>query len=146
MKNGNYIIVKAPEDFPGKKYRDKYCLEHHLVYWQHFGIVPAKNEIIHHKNKDRFDNRIENLELQDTRVHSKKHGLEKGRKFVCIVCPNCQKEFSLPYNQCFLQKGSKYTCCSRRCSSSFEHKRKLLSEFDPINTIKAVYTDYGAMA
>ena len=43
MKNGDYILVKAPTNYPGKKYRNKYCYEHHLVYWQHYGIIPNNN-------------------------------------------------------------------------------------------------------
>ena len=31
MKSGNYILIKAPDNYPGKKYRGKYCYEHHYV-------------------------------------------------------------------------------------------------------------------
>lgn len=31
MKNGDYILVIAPDWYRGKRYRGKYCYEHHLV-------------------------------------------------------------------------------------------------------------------
>ena len=33
MINGDYILVVAPDDYPGVRYREKYCYEHYLVYW-----------------------------------------------------------------------------------------------------------------
>lgn len=44
----------------------KYILEHRYVYEQHYGITLTENQTIHHKNGDRLDNGIENLELWDT--------------------------------------------------------------------------------
>ena len=41
MKNGDYNLAIAPPDFPGKKYRGKYCSEHVLNYWLANGIVPG---------------------------------------------------------------------------------------------------------
>lgn len=139
MKNGNYILVKAPENFPGKKYRNKYCLEHHLVYWNAHNIVPKSNEVIHHINENRFDNRIENLELITRKNHSNYHSSKKGRFYVDIQCPNCRKIFTIPFNKCFIQKHSSYTCCCRQCSGVFASKIKLIKNFDPNNTIIRKY-------
>lgn len=139
MKNGNYILVLAPQSFPGKKYRNRYCLEHHLVYWQHFNVVPKNDEVIHHKNGDRFDNRIENLELISKKEHSSLHKKLNGRLYVDIKCPNCGTIFSIPYNQCFKQKGSSYTCCSRNCGGSFSNKIKNLKNFNADSTIIKKY-------
>jgi hypothetical protein len=44
----------------------KYILEHRYVYEQHYGITLTKNQTIHHKNGDRLNNHIDNLELWDT--------------------------------------------------------------------------------
>ena len=78
MKNGKYILVVAPEAYFMKKYRGKYCYEHHLVWHAKYGAIPV-GHIIHHKNGDKHDNRVENLELLSRDDHSARHGEEKRR-------------------------------------------------------------------
>lgn len=115
MRNGEYELVVAPDDFPGKKYRGRYCYEHTLVYWEHTGIVPRSDECIHHKNEKKRDNRFENLELKKKGDHSKEHTQERGRAFVRLRCPSCHKIFEREKRRTHLVKKSSATFCSRRC-------------------------------
>lgn len=127
MKNGDYVLVIAPDNYPGKKYRGRYCFEHHLVYWQEHGITPGDGEVIHHKNGNKRDNSIENLKLESKIEHNRNHTLSRGKTYVRLKCPNCGKIFIREKKQTHLVKQTHYTCCNRHCSKQFQHKFCILS-------------------
>lgn len=118
MKNGEYILVKAPPNFPGKKYRNKYCYEHHLNYWLKYNILPKDDEIIHHKDGNKHNNNPDNLELLKRSKHSSNHSSKRGITMVTMLCPVCGKQFTRRKKNTHLSKTKvKYTCCSRNCSA-----------------------------
>jgi hypothetical protein len=73
VKQG-YIQVKVYPDHPfynEMASKTGYIAEHRLVMAEHLGRPLAKTEVVHHKNSNKMDNRIENLELY---VSFEEHG------------------------------------------------------------------------
>lgn len=100
MLNGSYLVDKAPENYPGKLLKGKYAYVHHIVWWQHTGEVPKKGFSIHHKDANRFNNALSNLELLSTNEHAALHNrnrrkptvhgtLNAWRHHMCR-CPECR--------------------------------------------------------
>ncbi len=59
----------------------RYMLKHRIIMEHFLGRKLLRTEIIHHKNGDRRDNRIKNLEIMSQKEHAKIHypGRKKNR-------------------------------------------------------------------
>lgn len=72
----NYIYFP---DHP-KSTKDGYIMEHDLIMECYIGRWLKPDEVVHHKNKIRNDNRIENLELMTLKEHARLHLLERYKE------------------------------------------------------------------
>lgn len=90
IKICGYIYVYCPEH-PFAV--GKYILEHRLVMEKHIGRYLTKQEIVHHRNGIKSDNRIENLELVIGN-HPPADSL--------IICPKCRHKFHRRHHRAFI--------------------------------------------
>lgn len=73
-----YIKVYVP-DHPFAS-KDGYVMEHILVMEKHIGRYITRDEVVHHINHIRDDNRIENLRLMTFKEHAGLHMKERWEK------------------------------------------------------------------
>ena len=113
----NYALV------PGHpKATDKnYVLEHRVVMENYLGRLLKDDEVVHHKDGNKKNNDIKNLEVMSVEKHSTNHAIMKGREIAILRCPNCGETFVAYKNKTFLEKPTKYNCtfCSSHCRGQF---------------------------
>lgn len=118
MKQGSgYVLVKAPEGYPGHKYRGKYLLESHAVWWQRTGTLVPKGFVLHHENEIKDDNRIENLVLKELWRHTAEHRAKTPTPAMSLDCCCCKKEFKyrMYKYRWAIKQGQIRFFCSRKC-------------------------------
>jgi hypothetical protein len=122
MRNGKYILVVAPDDYPGKKYRGRYCYEHHLVFWRKHRRLPQCGEVVHHDNTDPHDNVGKNLKLMGRGQHTRHHS--RPRTLIELHCGHCGKCFTREARQVNTKRkvGQRIFFCSRSCAGKSVHR------------------------
>jgi len=98
----------------------RYKMEHVHIMEQHIGRRLNRSEIVHHKNGDKTDNRLENLEVMTVSQHMRHHhpaGVNRNqRQITCVIC-----------GKMFLGTHPRNTC-SNKCKR--ERQREYQRRYD----------------
>ena len=76
--NGGYVVVYVPRH--PHAHKDGYQMLHTVLMERHIGRYLNDDEVVHHINHNRKDNRIENLQLMKKKDHMSMHMKERYAK------------------------------------------------------------------
>lgn len=106
-KGTGYLYCYAPKH-PCANKAGK-VLEHVFVMYKHIGRMLKPDECVHHIDRDKTNNSIENLMLLTISQHAQLHAIEDKGYSPCIrKCDKCEKEFV-----CSVNSSRKF--CSQAC-------------------------------
>lgn len=97
----------------------KTVLVHREKMEEHLGRPLGRKEVIHHRNGDPGDNRIENLQVMKWREHSSHHA--RKPEISILLCPQCGEPFEarmrhVRHNR---KQGKAGPFCGKRCAGKY---------------------------
>lgn len=66
--------------------KNGYVLMHRVIMENHLGRLLGKDEVVHHKDHNKFNNSVDNLEVMDKNAHLALHASESARHFCSRHC------------------------------------------------------------
>lgn len=123
---------------------------HRYVMGEHIGRPLTSDEVVHHKDHDKTNNDISNLEIMDSSTHSSLHMMEllakRGKLPLCGKFSIQEERICLYCKKSFLIRREKDKYCSYECSSlgsrrfeiTKEELQKLVWEY-PTTHIEKLY-------
>ena len=121
VKNGDYAAAVVPDHPNADKHG--YVAAHRVIMENYIGRLLEPREEVHHKDENKYNNDIENLEIlmkgEHQRIHSTKY---PDGHFVELVCECCGKVFQRKYHQRPEVKKYSHVFCSKSCSDNFQKR------------------------
>lgn len=124
VSKGDYWYCRIP-DHPNATELG-YVFLHRALMENKLGRLLTSDEVVHHKDGNKKNNDISNLELMDRRSHARLHMLEQGERMCVLRCPNCYKIFEKSHRASFKKQLNTFgVFCSRSCSGKFSRYEQL---------------------
>ncbi len=120
VKKGAYLYAVV-HNHP-KATKRGYVLHHRIVMENFLERLLNCDEVVHHKDGNKHNNDILNLELLSKKAHLMLHASFRERTFVELICPNCGLSFLKEKRQI---KPNAISKCSRKCNGEYSRKIQL---------------------
>lgn len=135
IRNTDKRIVIGNKIFLTIGNKSRYRLRSRIVWWLHTGIMLNgwQDGNVHHKNGNRIDDRLKNLELIDHKDHAHEHN-PNGLEDVFCTCKNCNINFKITRYR--LKEKGRGSFCSQDCYKRFP-KSKNTRQKHSISSINA---------
>jgi len=100
-------------------------LAHRYIMAQHTGRELLTTEHVHHKDENKLNNDISNLELLNSGAHAALHHSQNPAPQAVLVCAGCNLEFTRPLRYMESKKKLQQLgfYCSRICGYQFRQSR-----------------------
>ena len=120
---GGYGSI-TPKGYRRIRYNGRYRMEHCVVWEQHYGAVPDGMQV-HHKDGNKLNNAIGNLELLSPLEHKREHsGCELRDGIIYKPCRKCGVSKPLEV-EFYKRKGSVSPWCRACCiANAVDNKRR----------------------
>jgi hypothetical protein len=122
VSKGEYNYAYVPSHPNATK--NGYVLEHRVIMENSINRLLTNKEIVHHKDGNKKNNLLSNLELMTRAEHTSHHNPKLHRKAL-LTCANCETLFQRDWRNRPEAKGQTNAFCSRSCNGKFQREQQL---------------------
>jgi hypothetical protein len=100
---------------------------HRIIVETSLGRYLDKSENVHHRNGNKKDNTLANLEVLTVNEHIRLHGIDRQVENVRCICDHCGKNFEIPpatYRLRVRRNKLGKLFCSLSCGTKYQIKTK----------------------
>ena len=123
LQRDGYIYIWVGRDHLMADYKGRVA-EHRLVMAAALGRALTSNELVHHRNENKTDNRLENLELTSRISHMTHHRTWEPGEYSCAHCGRVVIPIRKP--------RGRFICCSRVCGIANARSQQKQGHYGPV--------------